>query len=31
MAEILALDGEWETLFDPADSGLLEQWFRKKP
>jgi beta-galactosidase len=31
MGSIVKLDGQWDFSFDPVDTGLIDQWYRKKP
>ncbi len=31
MGSIVKLDGNWDFSFDPVDTGLVDQWYRKKP
>ena len=31
MGSVVKLDGNWEFSFDPVDTGLIDQWYRRKP
>ncbi len=31
MADILRFEEDWEFCFDPVDTGLVDQWYRRKP